>query len=40
MRVKYVPVDLKTGVVDPSDIESALSKETVCVKYLQNANNL
>jgi len=31
MRVKYVPVDLKTGVVDPSDIESALSKETVCI---------
>ena len=32
MRVKYVPVDIKTGAVDPADIEAAISSETVCVQ--------
>jgi len=31
MRVTYVPVDIKTGIVDPAGIEAAISRDTVCV---------
>jgi len=31
MRMKWVPVDIKTGIVNPADIKSAISKDTVCV---------
>jgi len=31
MRMKWVPVDINTGVVNPKDIKAAISKDTVCV---------
>ena len=31
MRVKYVKVDINTGVVDPYDIDAAIDKDTVCI---------
>jgi len=31
MRMKWVPVDINTGIVNPADIKAAISRDTVCI---------